>query len=54
MSTADLTLTQDGIPLKEKLAKTTALQRRRAFLLTLPLVLFFDNQFRYSNWPDAI
>ena len=40
MSTADLTLTQDGIPLKEKLAKTTALQRRRAFLLTLPLVLF--------------
>jgi putative spermidine/putrescine transport system permease protein len=28
------------MPLKEKLAKTTAIQRRRAFLLTLPLVLF--------------
>jgi len=28
------------LPLKQKLAKTTAIQRRRAFLLTLPLVLF--------------
>ncbi|MDP6189624.1 MAG: ABC transporter permease, partial [Gammaproteobacteria bacterium] len=40
MSSADLTLTEDGIPLKQKLARTTALQRRRALLLTLPLVLF--------------
>jgi len=40
MSNAELTLTEDGIPLKQKLAKTTALQRRRAFLLTMPLVLF--------------
>lgn len=40
MSTADITLTEDGIPLKQKLAKTTALQKRRALLLTMPLVLF--------------
>lgn len=30
----------DGVPLKVKLAKTTAAARRRAFYLTLPLVLF--------------
>lgn len=30
----------DGVPLKTKLARTTAAAKRRAFLLTLPLVLF--------------
>lgn len=33
-------LAADGIPLKRKLAETTARQRRSAFLLTLPLVAF--------------
>jgi putative spermidine/putrescine transport system permease protein len=33
-------LAADGIPLKTKLARATAAQRRRAFMLTLPLVLF--------------
>jgi putative spermidine/putrescine transport system permease protein len=41
MTTANSSIDQaDAMPLKEKLAKTTAIQRRRAFLLTLPLVLF--------------
>ncbi|MFT5509341.1 MAG: putative spermidine/putrescine transport system permease protein [Hyphomicrobiaceae bacterium] len=35
-----LLVASDGVPLKVKLAKTTAAARRRAFLLTLPLVLF--------------
>ncbi|MEO1650463.1 MAG: hypothetical protein AAFR60_05700, partial [Pseudomonadota bacterium] len=30
----------DGIPLKQKLARTTAASKRRAFYFTLPLVLF--------------
>ena len=33
-------LSADGIPLKKKLAQTTAAQKRKAFLLTMPLVLF--------------
>lgn len=33
-------LTADGVPLKTKLARTTRQLRMRAFLLTLPLVLF--------------
>jgi len=33
-------LTSDGIPLKQKLVQTTKKARSRAFLLTLPLVLF--------------
>ncbi len=33
-------ITADGIPLKLKLARTTRAAKRRAFLLTLPLVLF--------------
>ena len=33
-------IADDGVPLKVKLARTTAAARRRAFLLTLPLVLF--------------
>ncbi|MBT3438174.1 MAG: ABC transporter permease [Oceanospirillaceae bacterium] len=41
MTTANPSIDQaNTLPLKEKLAKTTAIQRRRAFLLTLPLVLF--------------
>jgi putative spermidine/putrescine transport system permease protein len=41
MTTANSSIDQaNAMPLKEKLAKTTAIQRRRAFLLTLPLVLF--------------
>lgn len=41
MTTANPSIDQaNALPLKEKLAKTTAIQRRRAFLLTLPLVLF--------------
>jgi len=41
MTTANPSIDQtDTLPLKQKLAKTTAIQRRRAFLLTLPLVLF--------------
>ena len=35
-----LLVASDGVPLKVKLAKTTAAARRRAFFLTLPLVLF--------------
>ena len=33
-------LAADGVPLRRKLAQTTAQARRRAFYLTLPLVLF--------------
>jgi len=33
-------LAADGVPLKQKLAQTTRAARRKAFLLTLPLVLF--------------
>jgi putative spermidine/putrescine transport system permease protein len=33
-------LTADGVPLKLKLARTTRAAKRRAFMLTLPLVLF--------------
>tara|TARA_B110000503_G_scaffold86801_1_gene132058 strand:- start:5811 stop:7076 length:1266 start_codon:yes stop_codon:yes gene_type:complete len=41
MTTANPSIDQaTALPLKEKLARTTAIQRRRAFLLTLPLVLF--------------
>lgn len=37
---SDAILSTDGIPLKQKLARTTRKLRMRAFLLTLPLVLF--------------
>jgi len=33
-------LTSDGVPLKQKLAKTTRRMRIRAFMLTVPLVVF--------------
>jgi len=33
-------LTDDGVPLKLKLARTTRRARMRAFLLTVPLLLF--------------
>ncbi len=33
-------LTSDGVPLKQKLARTTRRMRIKAFLLTVPLVLF--------------
>ena len=33
-------LIDDGTPLKERLAKAMAIQRRRALLLTMPLVIF--------------
>lgn len=37
---SDAILSDDGIPLKQKLARTTRTLKWRAFLLTLPLVLF--------------
>nr|CAA6806915.1 MAG: Spermidine Putrescine ABC transporter permease component PotB (TC 3.A.1.11.1) [uncultured Thiotrichaceae bacterium] len=36
----DAILSDDGVPLKQKLARTTRKLKMRAFLLTLPLVLF--------------
>lgn len=39
-SDADVIITDDGIPLKTKLANTTAAARKRALLLTLPLLIF--------------
>ena len=38
--TPEVLVASDGVPLKVKLARTTAAARRRAFFLTLPLVLF--------------
>ena len=41
LSTSDAPLlAADGTPLKEKLARTTRRMKMRAFLLTVPLVLF--------------
>ncbi|MEO1651399.1 MAG: ABC transporter permease [Pseudomonadota bacterium] len=37
---AETLIAADGVPLKTKLARTTAAARRRAFFYTLPLVLF--------------
>lgn len=39
-ASADALIMVDGIPLKQKLAETTKKQRSRAFMLTVPLVLF--------------
>lgn len=36
----DALIMVDGVPLKQKLAETTKQQRRKAFMLTVPLVLF--------------
>ena len=40
MKNESLIATIDGIPLKQQLARTTAIQKRRALFLTLPLLLF--------------
>ena len=40
MNSTPIISVDDGLSLKQKLAKTTALQKRRALLLTLPLLVF--------------
>ena len=40
MSSTTEILEQDGVSLKARLAKATAVQKRRALLLTMPLVIF--------------
>jgi len=46
-STTGLVLTDDGVPLKAKLARTTRRAKIRAFLLTTPLLIFLIASFVY-------
>ena len=43
-------LTTDGIPLKVSLKKSERINKFRAFLLVLPLLIFILNLFYNSYW----